>query len=172
MRPKRRRSITHDRTAVDAAARVMAIRAATSDRLPSTTHGAVKLGSYTRRIPIMMGATIARTPSRRITLPRLRGTATLPDRPDVPSALCRKYRRCHGAAPSGLMSGAPRDPSRCYTPAVLKPSGTPRTQEVSDRASVAHRPSRETTERPDDGNTGDVYPNPRPRSGVCLCGGD
>ena len=37
----------------------------------------------------------------------------------------------------------------------------PRTQEVSDRASVAHRPSREATERPDEGKTGDVYPKPQ-----------
>ncbi len=59
----------------------------------------------------------------------------------------RRYARVRG--PSAAVPG-------CYTPAVLVHSGlaaaTPVYQEVSDRARRAHRPPREATERPVDGD--------------------
>ena len=71
---------------------------------------------------------------------------------------------------------ASRPPVRIRRGALLYSAGPhqqrpmPRDQEVSDRAFRAHRPSREATERPDDGDppndrrrdAGEVYPVPRP----------
>src|SRR6478736_1748098 len=118
----------------------------------------------------MIGATIARTPSRRITPHRLRGGACLPDRPDVPATCCRKYGRCRGAPRRGHVRGASGTLSLLYSGRPETERDAPRTQEVSDRASVAHRPSREATERPESDpskrrrlKSGDVYPVPRPR---------
>ena len=101
----------------------------------------------------MTGATSARIPSRRITLTRLRGEARFSRTGRrYRSAVRRKYRQT-GADLSGLLGrAATGDPG----PAILRPSskraGWPANQEVSDRACMAHRPSREATERPDDGD--------------------
>ena len=71
--------------------------------------------------------------------------------------------------------------SACYTPPVLAAAGpSTANQEVNDRASRAHRPSREPVERPADevpgtpprNATGDVYPGlGRCRRDLFLCPG-
>ena len=109
------------------APRVMAMRAATSDRLPSTTHGAVRFGVVHEEDPDHDRSHDA--PGPPVGASRSKGyvgESCLPDRPDVPAApAAGSTGRCHGA-PRGNSFGAPRGPSACYTPAVLKPSGTPR----------------------------------------------
>ena len=92
-------------------------------------------------------------------------------------------RACSRTGPGGTGAPAPevrpmRGSSVSARRRALLYSGRPRhgrgrwpaNQEVSDRASRAHRPSREATERPDDGDpprhrrrdAGEVYPGPRP----------
>ena len=140
----------------------------------------------------MTGATSARTPSRRITPTRLRGAPVtrtdrtyqpaatevrrpIPTWPTAPDAA----RGLVGAACSGVPAGpepvrpAVRGRRPCYTPAVLDTSGRgPRTR----RSAIAlagriGRPERRPSDR-SDGNTGDVYLDPRPAgSGIFDSGG-
>ena len=125
--------------------------AATTDRDPFTTHDAVRSGLVTNRVPTATGATSARTPSRRITLKGYvaerfpDGAGGTSERPagSTASRLGRGVvrRRLRGPRPALLYSGRPRNER-----------AGPANQEVNDRACMAHRPSREASERPDDGD--------------------
>ena len=147
-----------------------AVTAATTDRgrRPRPTTRSIRdssgRGSRPRPEPRAPGP-----PSRRIT-PKGYGVGRAPVGPTGRTAdACRKYGRVvDNVAPTGRSGG----------PAPLLYSGRPRpervrpvNQEVSDRACMAHRPSREATERPEHSDppkrrrrdAGDVYPSPRPQ---------
>ena len=101
----------------------------------------------------------------------------MPDRPDVPAACCRKYGRCRDAPRGTSLWTRLGGPSPCYTPAVLKPSGTPREPRRSAIA-LASRIGR-TERRPSDqtkairrsvgGWSGNVYPEPQTKGAVGAC---
>ena len=111
---------------------------------------------------------MARIPSRRITLTRLRGEADFHGPAGRTGAVRRKYRADWSRTSPDRSFGATGDPALLYSGRPRNERDGPRNQEVSDRACVAHRPSSEATERPDDSDppkrrrrqTGDVYPDP------------
>ena len=122
-----------------------------------------------------------RAPGPRAGASRAQGYRSGPSRRTRRRYRLRQVRSDVPVAVRSSPAGRCRRPAApCYTPAVLERSGArPANQEVSDRACMAHRPSREATERPDDGDppsgrrrdAGDVYPGPEAiEAGAFSCG--
>src|SRR5436190_15939888 len=172
-RPNRIRTMTHEIAAVRPTPINTAVAAAASARLPPSTHHEVRPGSVRMRRATATGATIARTPSRRITCERLRAGAHATDSPDVPTRVRRKYAEHGASGPQRSPAAGPiRRRCACYNPPGRSSrAGIPANPEVSVRAFVASRPTRGASVRPADSDpprrrrrtTGDVYPVPDPR---------
>ena len=125
-----------------------AMIAATIDGSPSTTQDAVRFGSYEEQDPDHDRSHDAPGPPAGAS--RSQGyvaRAVCTDRPDVPVAVRRKYRPTARTAPDRRLA-APATRALLYSGRPRNERDGPANQEVSDRACMAHRPSREATERP------------------------